>query len=39
MADILMGLTVLEDIGIYKGIMGYSGKKANGERLLNTMIL
>ncbi|MFH0997130.1 MAG: hypothetical protein V1844_16790 [Pseudomonadota bacterium] len=38
-ADILMGLTVLEDIGIYKGILGSAGKKANGDRLSNTMIL
>jgi hypothetical protein len=38
-ADVLTGLTVLKDIGIYKGIMGFSGKKANGDRLSNTMIL
>ena len=38
-ADVLVGLTVPEDIGIYKGIMESSGKKANGDRLSNMLIL
>jgi len=29
----------MEAIGVYKGIMGYSGNKANGDRLSKMIML